>query len=439
MKKEIIKQIISSQKNIFLAKNNLFPRDILANFYTKYRQLKEIFLITGIRRCGKSSLLRLIWDDYKSRENLTDDRFLYVNFEDERLADFTKDDFEPLMEAHRELNLESKDKETFLFFDEIQNIRYWEKFLNRPRESEKYKIYVTGANASLLSSEMGTALTGRNLPVALYPLSFHEYLTYFKKQTLNPSSLCDHDQRIKIQSSLKDYMRAGGMPEYIAKKESLELIQEYFKDIVSRDVVLRYKIKYKQEINELARLLLATSGQTQSLKNISKNINIKNISTIKNYLKYLEESFLFFRVPLFSYSYKTQLFNPSKYYAMDIAFFNNIALPPGQNLGWICENIVLGELKRDRQNEVFYCKTKKNLEVDFAVKNLGKIRLYQVCQSLADPNTEEREVKALLAAMDEFKIKNGAIINQEIDKTKNINGKEIKYITLAKWLLQNYV
>lgn len=438
MKKEAIKQIISSQKNIFLSKNGLFPRDILLNFYTKYRQLKEIFLITGIRRCGKSSLLRLIWDDYKSREELTDDRFLYVNFEDERLADFAKDDFELLMEAHRELNPESKDKETFLFFDEIQNIRYWEKFLNRLRESEKHKIYVTGSNASLLSSEMGTALTGRNIPIALYPLSFHEYLTCFKKQKLAPSSFYDHGQRIIIQSALKDYMRAGGMPEYIAKNESLELIQGYFKDIVSRDVILRYQIKYKQEINELARLLFATSGQTQSLKNISKNINIKNISTIKNYLKYLEESFLFFRVPLFSYSYKTRLFNPSKYYAMDIAFFNNIALPPGQNLGWICENIVLGELKRNRQNEVFYCKTKKNLEVDFIVKNRSGIQIYQVSHDLADPKTENREVKALLAAMDELNLKSGIILNKEIEKTENIEGRQIQYIPLWKWLLKNY-
>jgi hypothetical protein len=437
MNKEILKNVILEQKKFFLNKTGLFSRDILSDFYTKYRQLKEIFLITGIRRCGKSSLLRLIWDDYKSRENLTDDRFLYVNFEDERLADFTKDDFEPLMEVHREINPGVKDKEKFLFFDEIQNIRYWEKFLNRLRESEKYKIYVTGSNASLLSSEMGTALTGRNLPVALYPLSFHEYFTYFKKQTLNPSSFYDHDQRMKIGDIFKEYMQFGGMPEYI-KNPSPELTQEYFKDIISRDIVNRYNIKYRQKLSELARLLLANIGQKQSLRNIGRIIEMKNAGTIKNYLKYLEESFLFFRVPLFSYSIGEQIANPAKYYSTDISFYNNIANKVGQNLGWICENIVLGELKRDRQNEVFYCKTKKNLEVDFIAKNRDGIQIYQVSHDLADPKTENREVKALLAAMAEFNLRTGIILNQEIEKTETIDGKQIHYVPLWKWLLKNY-
>jgi len=438
MNKESLKKIIVAQKQLFLEKKDLFPRDILADFYDKYRKIKEIFLITGIRRCGKSSLLRLIWDDYKSRETLDDNQFLYINFEDERLGDFAKDDFETMLEAYRELNPQSKDKEIFLFFDEIQNIHYWEKFLNRLRETEKYKIYVTGSNATLLSSEMGTALTGRNIPVALYPLSFHEYLVHFKQHPLNKESLYSHEREMEINNILKEYLCFGGMPKYIIEK-SPELIQGYFQDIISRDIINRYNIKYRQKINELGRLLLANIGQKQSLRRIGNALELKNPGTIKNYLRYMEKSFLFFRVPLFSYSFREQIANPAKYYAMDIAFYNNITVKAGRNSGWIYENIVLAELKRDRQNEVFYCKTKKNLEVDFAVKNLGKVRLYQVCQSLADPNTEEREVKALLAAMDELKIKNGAIINQEIDKTKNINGKEIKYITLAKWLLQKYI
>lgn len=437
MNKEIIKNIVSEQKNFFLAKTGLFTRDILSDFYARYRPLKEIFLITGIRRCGKSSLLRLIWDDYRSRENLTDDRFLYVNFEDERLGDFTKDDFEPLMEAHREMNPDVKDKETFLFLDEIQNIRYWEKFLNRLRESEKYKIYVTGSNASLLSSEMGTALTGRNIPVALYPLSFHEYFAHFKKQNLGPQTFYDHNRRMEIQSFLRDYMLYGGMPGYITGR-SPELIQEYFRDIISRDIVNRYNIKYRQKLSEMARLLLANIGQKQSLRNIGKIIGMQNAGTIKNYLKYLEESFLFFRVPLFSYSFGEQIANPAKYYSTDISFYNNIANKVGQNLGWICENIVLGELKRDRQNEVFYCKTKKNLEVDFIVKNRDGLQIYQVCQNLADPKTESREVKAILAAMAELQLKTGVILNQDIEKTETIDGKQIQYVPLWKWLLKNY-
>lgn len=436
MDKEAIKQIITSQKNIFLGKTGLFQRDILVDFYTKYRHLKEIFLITGIRRCGKSSLLRLVWDDYKSRENLNDDRFLYVNFEDERLADFSKNDFESLVEAHRELNPAAKDKETFLFLDEIQNIRFWEKWLNRLRESEVYKIFVTGSNAALLSSEMATALTGRNIPIALHPLSFREYLLYFKNQKISPSDPYDHNRQMEIKSVLDEYARTGGMPEYI-KTEQLEIIQEYFKDIVSRDIVLRYKIKYKQGINELAHLLLANSGKIQSLKKISKNIEIKNINTIKNYLKYLEESFLFFRMPLFSYSYKDQIYNPPKYYTADIAFFNNIAPQFSQNSGWIYENIVAQELKGKTQNKVFYYKTKKNLEIDFIVKEKNKIQIYQSCFDASGIKTKEREESALLAAMKELNIKEGIILNKETDETKIFEEKKIIYRPLWKWLLES--
>jgi hypothetical protein len=153
-------------------------------------------------------------------------------------------------------------------------------------------------------------------------------------------------------------------------------------------------------------------------------------------LKYLEDGFLFFHLPLFSYSYKTQLYNPDKYYAVDTAFFNNIAFKTSENSGSLYENAVFMEFKRDPQNEIFYYKTKKNYEVDFVVKNKNEKSIYQVCYELNSAQTREREIRALVSAMKELNTAEGVILSREEEKTETINGKKINYYPLWKWLLK---
>lgn len=431
----LLKEILVSQKQVFLNKKDLFKREILQDFYEKYNKQKEILIITGIRRVGKSSLMKLVWDEFKSKQSLTDDQLLYFNFEDERLVGFDRKDFEKLLEAFYQLNSPSAGKKIFLFLDEVQNIKYWEKWLNRLLEEGKYKIFVTGSNATLLSSEMSSALTGRNIPVSLFPLSFYEYYIYFKNKALDSKSIYDFEQKVNIKKALAEYVKLGGMPEYL-KTQSAELIQEYFRDILSRDIVNRYNIKYKQGLKELAHLLLSSIGQIYSMKNLSKAIEIKNIGTIKNYLQYFENSFLFFKMQLFSYSYKKQIYNPDKIYAIDVAFFHNIAFKISENAGSVYENIVFLQLIRNAANEVFYYKTKENFEVDFVVKGKNKVlSLIQVCYQLNNAKVIEREKRALIAGMEELGLKEGFIINEEIEKTEIKSGKKINYIPLWKWLL----
>lgn len=431
----ILKEILVSQKKVFLNKKDLFKREILENFYEKYNKQKEILIITGIRRVGKSSLMKLVWDEFKSKQSLSDDQLLYFNFEDERLVGFDRKDFDKLLEAYYRLNSPSAGKKIFLFLDEVQNIKYWEKWLNRLFEEDKYKIFVTGSNATLLSSEMSSALTGRNIPVSLFPLSFYEYYVYFKNKALDAKSIYDLEQKVNIKKALIEYVKLGGMPEYL-KTESAELIQEYFRDILSRDIVNRYNIKYKQGLKELAQLLLSNIGQIYSMKNLSKTIEIKNIGTIKNYLQYFENSFLFFEVPLFSYSYKKQIYNPDKIYAIDVAFFHNIAFKISENAGSIYENIVFLQLIRNPYNEVFYYKTKENFEIDFAVKRKNKIvSLVQVCYQLNNAKVIEREERALCAGMGELGIEEGIIINADIEKVEKRGNRKINYIPLWKWLI----
>ena len=436
----LLKEIIISQRKIFLNRKGLFKREILEDFYKKYHKLKEILVITGVRRSGKSSLMKLVWDDIKTKEKLEDNQFLYLNFEDERLVDFDKDDFTKVLEVYYEINSPDKNRKIFLFLDEIQNVIYWEKWVNRLYEENKFKLFITGSNASLLSSELSTALTGRNIAITLYPLSFYEFFVYFKNNFLTKQSFYDLEEKVKIKKALNEYIKFGGMPEYI-KTKSTELIQEYFKNILFRDIVNRYNIKYKQGLKELAHILLANLGNAYSLRSLSKSIEIKNINTIKNYLQYLENSFLFFSAPLFSFSYKKQIYNPSKIYLIDAAFFNNIAFKTSKNIGSLYENIVFLQLIRDKDNEIFYYKTKNNFEVDFVVKRKNKIKsLIQVCYDLDNAQTIEREERALIEAMKEFRLKQGFIVNKNVEKVKTIpktKGREIIYIPLWKYLLKS--
>ncbi len=432
----VLKEVLVSQKKAFLNKKDLFKREILQDFYKKYGKQKEILIVTGVRRAGKSSLMKLIWDEFKSKQLLlSDDELLYFNFEDERLVGFDKNDFDKLLEAYYQLNPSNIGKKIFLFLDEVQNVKYWEKWLNRLLEENKYKIFVTGSNATLLSSEISSALTGRNIPIALFPLSFYEYYAYFKNKPFDAKSVYDLEQKADIKKALAEYVKLGGMPEYL-KTESPELIQEYFRDILSRDIVNRYNIKYKQGLKELAHLLLSNTGQIYSLKNLAKTIEIKNIGTIKNYLQYLENSFLFFKTPLFSYSYKKQIYNPDKIYAIDAAFIHNIAFKTSENLGSIYENIVFLELARNSGNEIFYYKTKENFEIDFAVKTKNKVSsLIQVCYRASDAKTIEREERALAAGLKYLDLREGIIINEDVEKKEERGNKKINYIPLWKWLL----
>jgi len=432
----ILKEVMVSQKEIFLNRKDLFKREILENFYEKYGKLKEIVVITGIRRAGKSSLMKLIWDEFKTKEKLINDQFLYVNFEDERLIGFDKSDFQKIIQVYYELNSPAKNKKILLFLDEIQDVKYWEKWLNRLYEENKFKIFITGSNAMLLSSELATALTGRNVAATLFPLSFYEFYIYFKNNSLTKQSFYDLDEKIKIKKEFQKYLKLGGMPECV-KTKSPELIQEYFKNILLRDIVNRYNVKYKQGLKELAHILLANVGQVYSLRNLSRSVEIKNINTIKNYIQYLEESFLFSKLPLFSFSYKAQIYNPHKIYVADIAFFQNIAFKTSENIGAIYENIAYLSLKRDKDNEIFYYKTKKNFEVDFLVKKGDKIcSLIQASSDIHNPKTREREERALICAMEELKMPEGIIINENIEKEKRILNKKIIYIPLWKWLLK---
>ena len=432
--KEIIKQIIVDQKKVFLDTKDSFQREILRlpEMQKAISKTSEIIIITGVRRCGKSYLMRLIWQKIKRKLKIDNKQFLYFNFEDERLIDFEPKDFSLLLEAYFELFEPNQNKKIYLFFDEIQNIQAWQKFLNRLRENKKYKIFITGSNATLLSKEISTQLTGRNIAFTLYPASFREYLK-IKMPNFKKIDIYDSNKKNKIKKVFDNFLKQGGFPEII-KTDYLPLLQEYLRNIIYRDIVLRYKIKYEASLREIVNFLLSNIGNIMSLEQIAKMTKVKNINTIKNYIDYLNNAFLFYSVPMYSYSIKQQVYNPDKIYICDLGIYNQMGFRFSENKGAVLENFVFFELKR-KYNQVYYGKN-NNQEIDFVVSVKNKVNLLiQACFDLSNPKTKDREVSSLLKAMVNYKLKKGYIITYDYQAEENYEQGKVYYVPAWKYFL----
>jgi len=431
MEKDKLKELIIEHKNRFLTKTPLVRREIQEDI-NNFLKHKEVIVITGVRRAGKSSLMRLISADMIKKYGIRKDNILYLNFEDERFTEFDVKDFEQVYELFLEV-YHPKGKKYF-FLDEVQNVKGWERWVNRLYEFEGIKVFATGSNAAMLSPEISTALTGRNRQLVVYPFSFYEFLS-LKKYSLDKDSFYSREKRVAIKELFKEYLMLGSFPE-VLKISDVTLLEQYFKDIIYRDIIARYSIRNIKEIKELTLFLASNIGTAQSYKNLKDMIGVKSLNTIKNYLEILQSVFLFFRLELFSYSVKKQIYNPSKIYSIDQALSNSIAFKFSQDLGHIYENIVFIELLR-RGFEIYYWKSKKGREVDFLVKRGLKIeKAIQVSIRLTDRKTKQREIEGLLGASEELKVKDLVIITEDEEQEEKINKNKIRIVPLWKWLLQ---
>jgi len=432
MEKNKIKELIIEHKERFLAKTKLIKREIQKDINSFLKQ-REIIVITGVRRGGKSSLMKLLATDITEKYGVPRNNILHLNFEDERFTEFDVNDFDQVYEIF--LEVYHPRGKNYFFLDEVQNVKGWERWVNRLYEFEDIKIFITGSNAEMLSPEISTTLTGRNRQLIIYPFSFNEFLS-LRKYSLNEKSFYLREKRIELKQLFKEYLELGSFPE-VLKIRDITLLEQYFKDIIYRDIIARYSTRNIKEIKEMTLFLASNIGTVQSYKNLKEIIGVKSLNTIKNYLEILENVFLFFRIELFAYSVKKQIYNPSKIYSVDSALSNSVAFKFSENIGHIYENLVFMELKR-RNKEIFYWKSKKNQEVDFVIKRGLKIEeAIQVCFSLAEKKVRDREIKGLLAAENELNVNNLVIITDDEEGEKEIEGTTINIIPLWKWLLQH--
>jgi len=352
--------------------------------------------------------------------------YSYINFEDERLLEFTYHDFNNLLEIFLSLNPKSK---TF-FFDEIQVIEGWEKFVRR-LFTEEYKIFVTGSNATLLSSEIATSLTGRNLRVELFPFSFKEYLSF---SNFEIKKIFTTQEKAVLSQQISDYLYYGGFPEIVKSKDFEELNQIY-QDIIIKDLLVRFKIRDQKDFRELSLFLLSNIGKKISFNNLKKLLEFSNTSKVKNYVDFLCESYLFFTIKKYDPSVKKQIVNDKKIYTIDTGLVNSTSFQFSENRGNILENAVFLELKR-RYKEIFYFEEKK--ECDFVIKSGRNItQVIQVSDNLSNPSTKKREIAGLKAAMDRFNLNEGTIVTLDTEENIKKDNKKIYIIPYWKWLLES--
>ncbi len=416
--KEILRQVVTKQKKEMSPKPETIRREIRDKILNWFHD-ERVIILTGIRRCGKSTLLKQIMENKAN--------WCYVNFEDERLLDFRAQDFEML----NEMLIESYGPSKIYFFDEIQNIEKFETFVRRLQDEGK-KVVITGSNASLLSKEFGTRLTGRYKAFEVYPFSFHEFLD-FKKRSVEKNDFYHIEKKVQLLHSFEEYILFGGLPEYLKNKDK-EYVRTVYENILYKDIITRYSIKREKLIKELVNILATNAASPFTYNSLKKTLGLSNAITVKEYISYLSNSYLFFELLRFSYSIKQQLASPRKIYLIDSAFNNVCGSNFTPNKGRNLENAVFIALKRAGK-EIFYYSDKT--ECDFIVKDGSKIAAaIQVCHSLDDTN-KEREIHGLLDALHEFKLKEGFILTFEQTDEFEREGKRIKIIPVFRWMLEH--
>jgi len=359
---------------------------------------KKIVIVSGVRRCGKSTLIQ--------QKLLKTGKALYLNFEDPRLINFTLDDFPKLESIAEEAGND------LLLLDEIQNIDQWERYARMANE-KGLQLYITGSNASMLSRELGTRLTGRYKQIELFPFSYSEFLTFFNME--------------RNAESFDQYFEWGGFPEFLEEKDD-DYLRTLLRDIITRDIAVRRKITNENQLIRLAVHLLSNTGKEFSYNNISKILEIKSVRTVIDYCDYLRESYLVDFIPRYSSSIKKQLVNPKKSYSIDPVFAKANSLSFSKDLGRRLENFVFNKLRRSF-SEIFYFKDTSS-ECDFLIKHNEKIvQAVQVCWEINNDNMV-REINGIKNALDETGAKEGVIItsNQE-DKLDGID-----LIPAWKWI-----
>lgn len=405
----ILENIVLDQEKSFLKKELGLEREI---GFSKYLKTNQTIVISGIRRCGKSTLLRQFAEKMKD--------FYYINFDDERLDSFRIEDFNNLL-----LIWKKRKQSKNILIDEIQNVPKWEKFVRRVHD-EDYKVFVSGSNSKLLASELATHLTGRYFKIELYPFSFHEFLRFHKIEIDGKTT----DGKAKILRKFDQYLNEGGMPEYL-RYSNPDFLKRTYEDIIYRDIVSRFGVRDVKSFKQLSNYLFSNFTKEQSYNSLSSVLGIKSVATVKSYISFLEESYLLFELYKYDFSLKKQFVSDKKVYVIDNGIRNTIAFHFTDDKGQSLENMVFLELKR-RDMEVYFFKDKK--ECDFIILEKNKItEALQVTTQLAE--NKEREIAGLLEAMSQFKLKTGTIITENQEDEINIGEFNIHVVPAWKWLL----
>lgn len=422
--KNVFKQIISDFHSLEIKKTK-------ERFFEVPLNTWKIISIIWPRRSWKSyflfSLIEKLINSWIQKTNI-----VYINFEDERI-NILWEDLQIIIDSYLELYNEKKLEDTYFFFDEIQNINWWEKFVRRIYDLWINNIFITWSNAKLLSKEISTSLRWRSLSFELFPLSFKEFIN-FKWEDLNIYTTKD---KAKILNLQKEYLLWWWFPEIINFSEELKIktLQEYFDVMLYNDIIERYKIKDVVLLKKFVKNLLQTTTKQYSINKIWNSLKSlwfkfdKNI--LYDFLDYLDTIYFWKSVSKYDYSLSKQTLK--KFYLFDNWYLNALSFNFSDNFWKLLENIVFIELYRKYWENIFFLKNWS--ETDFIINQKENV-VFQVCYDLTNEN-EEREIKWCVDAMNKFKIKSSYLITLEQKKDIEMDWKIIKVIPFYKWVLEN--
>ncbi|MDR2542111.1 MAG: ATP-binding protein [Treponema sp.] len=386
------------------------------------------YVFVGIRRAGKSYLLYQRMQELLSR-GVESCELLYVNFEDERLSGMKAEDLNLLLETH----LEMYNTKPILFLDEIQNVNGWEKFARRLVDTN-YRVYITGSNAKMLSSEIQTTLGGRFLPIDIYPYNFREYLES-SNIDFTDNALFSTQGKAAVLRIFNDYFHFGGLPESILFSSKRDYLNSIYQKIYLGDIAARHSVSNLPALRVLFKKLAESIKQPVSFNRIANIVSSTgtkiSVNTAINYIEYAKDAWLITPIQNIAGKIVEKETKP-KYYFTDNGILNLFLVDGTTSL---FENLIAINLLRKygRYDSVFFYN--KDIEVDFYLPETSTA--IQACYNLNDTDgTTDREISALLKLSKFLECKNLLIITSETEKEITVNGKTINVVPLWKWLLE---
>lgn len=389
----------------------------------------KIISLLGPRRAGKTyCLFHLMQELHKRVER---NRLVYINFEDDRLFPLRLEDMDSLLQAYFEMYPSHKDKKVWFFFDEIQEIPHWEKFVRRVWDTENCRIYLTGSSSKLLSRELSTTLRGRTLPYEIFPLNFREFLRFNEVEA--------NQETAKGQASILHWfdrwLRQGGFPELVFLSEDLHrrTVDEYLDLMLYKDLMERFSLKNPSLLKYLLKYTISNLANPMSVNKIYHDIKSRGFklsrTTVYDYLSHLEEAFVIFKVDIWHRSVRSQSQMPSKMYLIDPSF--KFAMTIGEDTGRLLENAVFLYL---RQKGLTLHYVQKKQEVDFYWEHGKPIN---VCLDFFEEKTKQREIAGMLESLNFLNEQYGLILTRDRTEDLQTNGKHIFIRPAWQYFLQN--
>jgi len=433
MRKDVI-------KSLFAIKQSEIPFDVIERDTKLPIDRKKIITIPGVRRCGKSTLMEIAINTLVEK-GVPKEYILWLGFDDERLRSMTSEELDDVIASYMEMYPNIPIKDVYMFFDEIQLIKDWEYFILRVYKTYCKNIYVCGSNATMLSTELSSALRGYPLEYETYPLSFNEYCRF---RGISTNSYLEQD-RAKLRIAFEEYNQESAFPEIVlttSQSDRLKLLHGYFDTMLLKDLVEHYKISNISVVRYFVKRIMANLTKPTSINAIYKDIKSQGLKVGKDDLylwaSYICDIFMFVRISKYDRSLIKEQKSLDKYYCIDNGIRGAVLLPQSNDNGKNLENTVFMQLNRTKlpSDKISYYQS--NGECDFVLqRNDAVVQLIQVTWDMSDENTREREIGGILEASTATGCTNLLIITKDEETVIVRESKQISVVPARKWLLQN--